>query len=427
MSVTEYQTAADLDIADYLKPGDTVVIGQAAAEPPVLVEKLIRAAQTIEGLTVVCGYTLSDAWEGATPGKPRIKTYVAHGALRALSAKGMLDIVPFHYSRLEELIATRRLPADVVLLQVAPPDSEGFYCPGTTVDYAVAATRFARTVLVEVNTNMPHTRSTRSIPQASVAAAILSSRQLAGSPTRPPTEAEHKVAENIAPFIPSGATIQLGASALADAVARELRDRRWLRVRSGLAGDWLADLDEAGALDEDPGSCVIGMALGTERLYKYLATSGKVLMAPIHELTAQPEMARCDPYVAVNAAIEVDMLGQVNAELAGGRYVGAVGGQVDFFRAARRASSGLAIVALAATNAAGTVSRIVPALSGPVTTPQSDVDLVVTEFGAADLRGASYAQRAERLIGIAAPRHRDELRANLPQWLGSLEPKPDNV
>jgi acyl-CoA hydrolase len=425
--MTADQTAADLDIAEHLRPGDTVIIGQAAAEPPLLVSKLIAAAQAIEGLTVICGYTLSDAWEGVTPGRPHIKTYVAHGALRALAARGWLEIIPCHYSRLEELIETRRLAADVVLLQVAPPDPDGFYSLGATVDYVSVAARYARTVLVEVNPNMPRTRSSRRIPQSSVTASVRSSRALAGSPARPPTEAERKVAENVAAFVPSGATIQLGASALAEAVARELHGRRWLRVRSGLAGDWLADLDDAGALDDRPGSCVIGMALGTDRLYKYLGESAKVRMAPIHEQTAQPQMNYCDPYVAVNSAIEVDVLGQVSAEVAGGRYVGAVGGQVDFFRAARNASSGLAIVALAATNQAGTVSRIVPALSGPVTTPQSDVDLVVTEFGAADLRGASYAQRAERLIGIAAPRHHDELRAKLPQWLGSLPPKPDNV
>jgi acyl-CoA hydrolase len=112
----------------------------------------------------------------------------------------------------------------------------------------------------------------------------------------------------------------------------------------------------------------------------------------------------------------------VSSEVAGDRYVGAVGGQLDFFRAARRARSGLAVVALAAANAAGTVSRIVPVVSGPVTTPQSDVDLVVTEFGVADLRGASYRQRAQRLIAVAAPQHRDALRSRLPAWLSAGEP-----
>jgi acyl-CoA hydrolase len=412
----------DLNIADYLRPGDTVVVGQAAAEPPALVAKLIAAARDIKGLTAVCGYTLSDAWREVSAGKPHITTYVAHGALRGLAATGLLDIIPSHYSRLEELFVTGRVPADVVLLQVAPADADGYYSLGATVDYVSVAAERARVVLVEVNPNMPRTRCARRLHASQVTASVTSASEVAGSPARPATDAERKLATHVAALIPSGATIQLGASALADAIAAALSDRRGLRVRSGLVGDWLVDLDEAGALDDSEDSCVTGMGLGTERLYKFLATSAKVRLAPLDEQVADAAMALCDPYVAVNSAVEVDLLGQVSSEVAGDRYVGAVGGQLDFFRAARRARSGLAVVALAAANAAGTVSRIVPVVSGPVTTPQSDVDLVVTEFGVADLRGASYRQRAQRLIAVAAPQHLDALRSRLPAWLSAGAP-----
>jgi len=407
---------ADLDIAEYLRPGDTVLIGQAAAEPPVLVEKFIAAAHAIGGLTAFCGYTLSDAWEGVSPGQPHIKAYVAHASLRKLSAKGLVDIVPCHYGRIEEFIAGGHIRVDVVLLQVAPADAEGHYSLGATVDYAAVAAEKARVVLVEVNANMPRTCSSRRLHRSRVAASVTSSRALADSPARPPTAAELAVAKNVAEFVPSGATLQLGVGALADAIAQELRARRELRVRSGLVGDWLVDLDEAGALADAPGSCVTGMALGTERLYKFLQCSAKVRMAPVDEQLAQAAMAECDPYVAMNSAIEVDLHGQVSAEVAGGRYVGAVGGQAGFFRAARLARSGLAVVALAATNADGTTSRIVPAVNGPVTTPQSDVDLVITEFGAADLRGTSYRERAERLTAVAAPQHRAMLASGRLPW-----------
>ena len=159
------------------------------------------------------------------------------------------------------------------------------------------------------------------------------------------------------------------------------------------------------------------MALGTERLYKFLSDSARVRMGPVDEQLAPAALADCDPYVAMNSAIEVDLHGQVSAEVAEGRYVGGVGGQPGFFRAARQARSGLAIVALAATNADGSTSRIVPAVSGPVTTAQSDVDLVITEFGVADLRGKSYRERAERLIAVAAPQHRAALALARPPWL----------
>lgn len=409
--------ADDLDIAEYLRPGDTVLIGQAAAEPPVLVRKFIAAAHAISGLTAFCGYTLSDVWEGISPGKPHIKAYVAHGSVRKLSAKGLVEIVPWHSSRIGEFIAAGLIRIDVVLLRVAPADAGGYYNLGATVDYAVVAAEKARAVLVEINANMPRTRSSWRLHQSRVTASVTSSRELANTRVRPPTETECSVAKNVAAFVPSGATIQLGVSALADAVARELRDRRRLRVRAALVGDWLVDLDEARALDDSPGSCVVGMALGTQRLYKFLSDSALVRMGPIDEQLAQTALAECDPFVAVNSAIEVDLQGQVSSEVAGDRYVGAVGGQVDFFRAVRRARSGLAIIALAATDAAGTTSRIVSAVGGPVTTPQSDIDLVITEFGAADLRGTSYRERAERLIEVAAPQHRAALTSGLPSWL----------
>ena len=408
---------ADLDIARYLRPGDTVLIGQAAAEPQALVEKFIAAAHAIGGLTAFCGYTLSDAWAGVSPGQPNIKAYVAHGALRKLSAKGLVDIVPCHYGSIEDLITTGHIRIDVVLLQVAPADADGYYGLGATVDYAAVAAEHARVVLVEVNANMPRASSLRRLHRSRVAASITSSRVLAGSPARPANAAERTVAENVAAFVPSGATIQLGAGALADAIARALHGRQDLRVRSGLVGDWLVDLDEAGALADSPGSCVTGIALGTDRLYKFLSDSAKVQMAPIDAQLAPAALAQCDPYVAMNSAIEVDLTGQANAEVVAGRYVGAVGGQPGFLRAARQARSGLAILALAATNSDGSTSRIVPAVTGPVTTAQSDVDLVITEFGAADLRGTSYQERVERLIAVAAPQHRATLTSGRPPWL----------
>ena len=154
---------ADLDIAQYLRPGDTVLIGQAAAEPPALVEKFIEAAHAIGGLTAFCGYTLSDAWADVSPGQPNIKAYAAHGALRKLSAKGLVDIVPCHYREIEDLITTGHIRVDAVLIQVAPADTDGYYSLGATVDYAAVAAEQARVVLVEVNANMPRTSSSRSL------------------------------------------------------------------------------------------------------------------------------------------------------------------------------------------------------------------------------------------------------------------------
>jgi acyl-CoA hydrolase len=284
------------------------------------------------------------------------------------------------------------------------------------VDWAVAAAEHARVILVEVNENMPRTSSSRRLHRSRVTASLSSSRRLADSPARPPSSVEIEVARNVAALIPSGATIQLGASALAEAIGRELRDRRSLRVRSGLVGDWLVELYEAGALDDSSGSIVTGMALGSEKLYDFVNDSPIVRFAPIDEQIAPAAMAQCRPYISVNSAIEVDLIGQVNSEVIGGRYVGAVGGQMDFFRAARASESGIAVVALSSTSPSG-AGRIVSSLSGPVTSPKSDVDVVVTEWGSADIAAASFAERAERLAEIAHPDHRDQLRSSRPAWI----------
>lgn len=406
----------ELDIAAHLRPGDTVVIGQAVAEPPTLVEQLIDAARSIDGLTALCGYTLSDAWLRATPGHPFVKAYAAHGALRKLGP-GALDFLPEHLSRMEDHIVKGRLRVDVVLLQVGPADEDGYYNLGATVDYGVIAAERARVVLVEVNDNMPRTRSSRRLHRSKVTAAVVSSRPLAGSPARPANDVELQVAANVASLIPDGAVIQLGASALAEAVAAELQVRRGLRVRSGLVGDWLVGLHESGALDDRPGSIVTGMALGGKELYNFLDGSPLVEFAPIKEQTGPTDTAEFSPFVSINSAVEVDLFGQLNSETGGGRYIGAVGGQVDFFRAAQRSDDGMALVALASTAVDGT-SRIVPELTGGlVTSLKSDVDVVVTEWGVADIRACSMNERIDRLVQVAHPEHRTALAERRPSWL----------
>jgi acyl-CoA hydrolase len=406
----------DLDIGDFLQAGDNVLIGQAVAEPPALVEKFIKAALTVDNLTALCGYTLSSAWGSATPGRPNIKTYAAHGALRKLGP-GQLDFLPMHLSRMEDHIVSGRLRVDVVLLQVGPADEDGYHDLGVTVDYGVVAAEQARVVLVEVNENMPRTRSARRLHRSRITASLNSSRPLAGSPTRPASEVEVRVAANVAALIGDGAVIGLGASALAEAIAEELRSRRGLRVRSGLVGDWLAGLHEAGALDSRPGSVVIGMALGSEKLYEFLDGTDVVEFAPIGEQTGPTATAEFSPYFSVNSAVEVDLFGQLNSELAGDRYVGAVGGQVDYFRATHTSEGGLAIVALASTSPSGE-SRIVPSFPhGMVTSLKSDVDVVVTEWGTADIRACSMRERIGRLASIAHPDHRETLASTRPAWL----------
>ena len=223
-----------------------------------------------------------------------------------------------------------------------------------------------------------------------------------------PAEVHRKVAAQVVRLIPDGATVQLGIGGLAVAVAQALRNHRGLKLRSGMVGDWFLDLLAAGALDTDvPEACLASLAVGSQDLYDTLSPTGLLGFASPAQLV---QGVPGSPFMAINSAIEVDLYGQVNAEFLGPRYVGTVGGQPDYFRAARRSVGGLAVLALPATSGRAAQSRIVTRLAGAyVSTAQSDVDVIVTENGAADLRGTDFDQRRRLIARIADARVRDAL------------------
>jgi acyl-CoA hydrolase len=225
---------------------------------------------------------------------------------------------------------------------------------------------------------------------------------------------EEAVARHITDYIGDGTVLQIGIGAVPDAVVRLLRDRRDLGVHSGMMGDGLVGLVEAGVITNarkriDPGVSITGALIGTRRLYDFAHRNPALRMCPTSYTHDAAVLAQLDNLVTLNSALEVDLTGQVNAEQSGESYIGGTGGQVDFVRAGLRSPGGRSIIALPATARNGTVSRITAALSGPVTTARTEVDLVVTEYGAAELAGKSLAERARRLIGIAHPGFRDEL------------------
>jgi acyl-CoA hydrolase len=320
--------------------------------------------------------------------------------------------VPCHFSALPGLFAARALPGDVALVQVAAPDAEGRCSLGVDASYIADALAHARVVIAEVNDQMPATRGAW-LDHEAIDVVVPVSRPLLEAPAPPPTETDDRIADHVAVLIDDGDTIQIGVGALPEAILRRLHGASDLGIHSGMIGDAVADLVEAGVITgarkpADPGLIVTGAAIGTRRLFDFLERADDVLMRPVSYTHSPETLAQVGRLVAINGGVEVDLTGQVNAEVAGGRHVGAVGGQVDFLRGAA-ASGGLGIVALPSVVAKTGATRIVPALSGPVTTARGDVDLVVTEHGVARLRGLDLQQRAAALIAVAAPEHRDDL------------------
>jgi acetyl-CoA hydrolase len=236
-------------------------------------------------------------------------------------------------------------------------------------------------------------------------------------PDPEPSEQELQVAAKVAELIPDGATVQLGIGGLPVAMCRALTGHRDLGIHSGVVPDGVVPLVKAGVITnakkgEGAGLMVTGGLFGTRTLFDFADGNPEVALRSADYTHSALVMARIQKLYAINSAVEVDLTGQVNAEIAAKRYLGAIGGQVDFVKGAQLSPGGRAIIALPSATPDGKYSKIVAALAGvPVTTARADVDLIVTEYGAADLRGCSLRERARRLAAIAHPNFRDSLLA----------------
>lgn len=396
-----------------LRPGDHIVLGQACGEPTTLVEALIEQGRDIPGLSAFIATSFSGLFTPATADSFALSSMGAIGALRSMTRAGKLQIIPVHVSQVAPLIAAGIIPCDVAMIQLSPADEHGNHSCGLISDYVRAAVDKARIVIAEINEAVPFTPG-ETIPASAIDVAIYVNRppvEVAAAAIGPTDEA---IARHCAAYIGDGAVIQTGVGAVPDAILRLLHDRKDLGVHSGMLGDGLVDLVEAGVItnarkEVDPGVSINGALIGTRRLYDWAHRNPAIRMCATSYTHDAAILGRLSRLVTINSALEVDLTGQVNAEQSGAAYLGGTGGQVDFVRAGARSPGGRSIIALSASAKGGTLSKIVAQLSGPVTTARADVDVIVTEYGAAELKGQSLAERTRRLIAIAHPDFREEL------------------
>jgi acyl-CoA hydrolase len=405
---------AALDLARYIEPGDTVTWGQACAEPLTLTEALAEQRQRLGGVRCFTGVSSSPALRPENCDYLSFVSYTAAGANRALRAAGLLDILPSHYSELPQILADGPLRADVLFLALPPAGPNGTFGPGLGADYLAALIGRVPTVIAEVNDQLPEIGWDRRLSRNQIDVIVHTSRPPAEYPEVPASDAEAVIASHVAGLIPDGATIQLGIGSLPSAVVRMLRGHRDLGVHSGLITDGVAELIEAGAVtgarkSVDRGLAVAGFLMGTRALIARASAGTSIQLRDTRYTHDHAVLAAQHRLVAINSATEVDLTGQANIETAAGRYVGGVGGAADFLRGAARSPGGIPVLALPST--AGSVSRVVASLSGPVSVARADTGVVVTEYGVADLRGLTLAQRRERMLAIAHPAHRSALEA----------------
>jgi acetyl-CoA hydrolase len=401
-----------LRFADYLRPHDVIGWPQGPGEPLALTEALVAQGAGLHAPVLFFGLSASDTL------RPE---HGQHFAFRALNGAGnnrrisaLADIVPCHVSSVPALLRGGHLHVDVALIQVKPLPAGGFTL-GVIADFTQELIRQARLVIALINPALPAMGGDASVDSEDIDVLVESDDRLIDMPDPEPSMVERAVAQQVAALVPDRATVQLGVGTLPAAVARALCDHRDLGVHSGVVSDVLVDLVEQGVVTNahkgcDVGRTVTGGLFGTQRLREFSERSGLIDMRSVEYTHHVAVTAALAQFHTINSAIEIDLSGQANAEIAGDRYLGAVGGQVDFVRGGIASPGGRSIIALPSTTPDGKRSRIVASLGArPVTTARSDVDVIVTEHGAAHLRGCPLRERARRLIAIAHPDHRESL------------------
>ncbi len=403
-----------LDLTNLIRPGDQVIWGQACGEPQTLVEKLMEQRAALGGVSAFVGSSFSQTLQADHADHVRFVSMGAIGTLSRLSRAGVLEIIPCNVGQIGALIAQGLIACDVVLVQVSPPDGDGRHSFGLINDYVQAAIRKARLVIAEVNHQIPFTFGDATLSADQIDHWIETSRPPVTLARAEISETDRAIAAHVCRYIEDGCTLQMGIGAAPEAIMRLIGDRRDLGIHSGMIGDGVADLMRAGVVTNarkthEPGVTITGALVGSPSLYEF-AHQNPAIGLRRSEITHGAAVIESLPkLVSINSAIEVDVTGQVNAEQAGAAYVGGAGGQVDYVRAGARSLGGRSIIAMPATAKEGTLSRIVTHLSGPVTTARAETDVIVTEFGAAELKGVNLVERARRLIAIAHPDFREAL------------------
>ncbi|MCD6044575.1 MAG: acetyl-CoA hydrolase/transferase [Burkholderiales bacterium] len=354
-----------VDLASVVRPGDGIICGQACAEPQALLEALVASRAGLAGARLFLGASYSGIVRPEHADHLRLISYGAIGQVRVLAQAGVLEILPVPYSQLGGLIRRGKIGCDVVML---------------------AAIETARVVVAEVNDQVPWTHGERVLRKEDFSLMVQSSRPPAAPPAPRRTGLEDAIGRHAAACVPEGATLEFGIGALPDAICGFLHNHRNLSVHSGTVGD--------GVLELEPRRIDCAMLIGSRRLFEFARENPAVRLRSSEYTHDAKVLSGIERFAAINSAVEVDLTGQVNSEVANGSYVGAVGGAPDFARAAGQSPGGVSIIMIPS-------SRIVERLGGPVTVPRSDAGIVVTEKGAADLRGCSLREREARLQKIA--------------------------
>lgn len=412
------------DAVRQVRHGDCIIVPTGVGEPPALLTALSEQRHDFRDVKVaqilpLRKYAYFD---------PDTTQHVRHVALfygpasRAGGQAGWIDFIPNYFSEIPQQIERGQIAADVVFSMASPMDAHGYFSLSLGADYTMAALAKARAVVLEVNPNVPFAYGNCLVHISQVTALVESTEPVfeVGLPAIGPVQ--EAIGKQVADLIEDGSTLQIGYGGIPDAVVMQLTHKHDLGIHTEMIGDGILTLVESGAVTNRrknylPGKMVATFALGSSKLYRFMDRNPALEIHPV-DFTNDPMLAgQNDKLVAINATLQIDLLGQCGSESLGHSPFSGTGGQSDFVRAANRSRGGKAFIVLPATAKGDSISRIVPVLSPGthVSTSKNDINYVVTEYGVAQLRGKSAGQRARELIGIAHPAFREELTAQAKQ------------
>jgi acyl-CoA hydrolase len=406
------------DAVQLVRNGDLIVVPTGVGEPPALLTALSEQRHSFHDVKVaqilaIRKFAYID---------PQTVEHVRHIALfygaatRAGGQEGWVDFVPNYFSEIPSLIERGQLPADVVFSMASPMDAHGYFSLSLGADYTMAAVAKARAVVLEVNPHVPFAFGNCHVHISQVAGLVESNESVleVGLPKIGPVQ--EAIGKYVAELIDDGSTLQIGYGGIPDAVVMQLTSKHDLGIHTEMIGDGILTLLESGAVTNRrknylPGKMVATFALGSGKLYRFMDRNPALEIHPVNFTNAPTLAGRNDKLIAINATLQIDLMGQCGSESLGYLPYSGTGGQSDFVRAANLSNGGKAFIVLPSTAKGDTISRIVPTLSAGthVSTSKNDINYVVTEFGVAQLRGKSAKQRARELIGIAHPNFRAEL------------------
>lgn len=428
-SLYQSKLTAPADAVGRIASGVTLSMGMAMTEPPALLKALAdrAAAGKVDDLKIY--YFESNRNAGETILRyeltNRIHPYCMFlsAVERALIKRGeqdggrkVLTYVPSNFSQSSRLLI-EHVGIDTFLVTVSPMDRHGYFTFGTGNDYSSKVARAAKHLMVEVNDHMPRVYGSLAPLHVSEVEAIVENNvPLPELPARASGPEDAAIGKIIAEMVPDGACLQMGVGALPDLVCSSLHGRKDLGIHTEALCPGMIDLIEAGVVTNrrkrlNPGKTVFTFAMGQKAMYDFLDDNPSVESHPVDYVNDPFVIAQNDNVVSINAALQIDLTGGVNAEHMLGHQYTSSGGQLDFVRGAYASRGGKSIIACHSTAAKGKVSRIVARLEGPATTPRTDTHIVVTEFGWTDLKGKSSTERAKALIALAHPEFQGGLLA----------------